>query len=328
MQVPALSTVVIPTQNNNTERLNSSLLCLATTVCRAVCSFFSYPFSILFNAIAKTVACAALPATQYTKEYSLALREELKEQFSHLSTANTSQLLGKENTIQIPNSTSSLSGFTITNNDNPKKRHIIYFGGNIHLADHAFSHCYNLAETLKADVSCYSYPGTGLSTGHVLNDDDLLVYGHTIINHIRENNPEISELILYGYSFGGSIATLLAREYEQQGITLHLINDRSFSNVSSFISQNYPIGLGTIISSLARFCGWKLDASAAAQNLRSKTFVITARNDECMRSEGNVRFITSYSPLPSHVTAHIHQGSHLSPLEKETDFKAIANFLN
>lgn len=91
------------------------------------------------------------------------------------------------------------------------------------------------AKTLKANVVGFNFRGVGQSTGKAQSKEDLVIDGIAQVQRLLDQGVSPQNITLKGYSLGAAVATLVAQHFHQLGQPINLFNDRSFSNITSFL---------------------------------------------------------------------------------------------
>jgi hypothetical protein len=184
---------------------------------------------------------------------------------------NNRDLKTKKLKIQTPASTIQtevcLNATQYTENDSIEdiindKKVIIGFNPNAGVLDFDSIPYFGI-DPSKAIKVHFQYPGIDESTGLFVDQEDLINAGVSVIDYFLDHGVQPKDIIFYGWSLGGSIATLsldklLQRNTSYKAITL--INDRSFSSVSKVID---PLDR---LKALLIFFNLNFDAGTCWQN--------------------------------------------------------------
>jgi pimeloyl-ACP methyl ester carboxylesterase len=145
-------------------------------------------------------------------------------------------------------------------------------------------------ETCHARLVLFDYSGVNGSKGWAHNTQTLLNDGIVQVNHLLKQGVKPENIILYGWSIGGAIASLVADYFHQQQRTVYLFNDRSFSNLSFTavgIVKELPL-LGPVLAYLLlptiKFAlwatGWEMEADQAYRNVPRRYRTHTVLKDD------------------------------------------------
>lgn len=78
----------------------------------------------------------------------------------------------------------------------------------------------------------FNYRGVGKSTGTAQYANDLCTDGIAQVQRLLDQGIPANQIILYGHSLGGAVATRVAQYFHGKGLKVKLFNDRSFSNLT------------------------------------------------------------------------------------------------
>jgi hypothetical protein len=168
-------------------------------------------------------------------------------------------------------------------------RTIVYFLPNgkiwpLHLEKLLF-----LSSSLRANVVCYNYRGTGRSGGVALSEDDLVSDSIKIVEHELPHGLPF----IHSYSLGGGVAMQVLKYFEDRNISLSSCNERSFQSIAKIIKAWHwlysPIGW------IASATGWTLNSEAVLPSLRGTHIFMSHPNDEVII--GGARLREAATPL-------------------------------
>jgi len=193
--------------------------------------------------------------------------------------------------------------------ESSKQKWIIMFLGNGAHYEHCADEARNLAISLNRNALLFNYRGVGRSAGLALEEADLVRDGTACLNFLSRNYQvtDTSNVLLFGHSLGGSIATSLHCQKSFRG---HLINDRSFSSLAAVpmswieivpaIQRVLPQFLRDFAKSVIDFVvseiGWSMNAGRALLKnpcKLSRTMVLWHRDDEII----NFKYASLHSAL-------------------------------
>jgi pimeloyl-ACP methyl ester carboxylesterase len=147
------------------------------------------------------------------------------------------------------------------------------------------------------NVVTFNYPGVGMSKG-VSDCEEIIACSEKIIHHL-ESQMSIprNEIALHGHSFGGGIATQVAKRIPG----LNIINDRSFSKLSlasrpffqgNLLSTHSLLGYLGVIENFVNFTfkltGWELDSEDAWSKIQGKKCVVYHKKDPVVTHENSL----------------------------------------
>ena len=147
-----------------------------------------------------------------------------------------------------------------------------------------------LAKDVGANVLSCNYRGVGLSTGFPTGDQDLIADGDAMVQHLLNQGVKPENILLYGTSLGGAVATQVSARHAESGEKIALCNDRSFSSLTSTIQKIFSV-VGRPSSWLAEQFGWKLDSESKVAILRDAHVpIIVIHNPEDRIIEADIAF--------------------------------------
>lgn len=194
-----------------------------------------------------------------------------------------------------------------------KNKWVIMFLGNGAYYEVLLNEARDVAIALGRNVLIFNYRGVGRSEGIVFDETDLVRDGRACVAHLRnqENVTDTSDVLLFGHSLGGAIATLVFAEPTFRG---HLINDRSFSSlhavpnswIANFgntqrgvLSLRAQRALSALVRWTMRSIRWNLDAFDALRKMEysaekwKRALVIYHRRDEII----SFQYASMYSAM-------------------------------
>jgi pimeloyl-ACP methyl ester carboxylesterase len=128
---------------------------------------------------------------------------------------------------------SRLDGFTFRNPAaQTKGKWLVWFGGNGEIAEGSQDSAHRYAHQLGINALVFNYRGIGDSQGRAASADDLLIDGASVLRYLHQiEKVEYKDMVLFGHSLGGGVATHLATSIDQAKGIPFVINDRSFSSL-------------------------------------------------------------------------------------------------
>lgn len=123
---------------------------------------------------------------------------------------------------------------------NPKsaplsRGYIIHFNPNGGYYQKKLSTMQEEANETHCTVIGFNYRNTGNSIGILRTKDDLVNDGIAQVQRLLDSKVDPHHIVLKGYSLGGAIATLVAKHFHEQDLTINVFSDRSFSNITNFV---------------------------------------------------------------------------------------------
>ncbi|MDB6082111.1 MAG: bem46 [Chlamydiia bacterium] len=150
-----------------------------------------------------------------------------------------------------------------------KQKWIIYYQKNAATWEQGRNFLAKMAQDTGANVLSCNYRGVGLSTGFPETADALVQDGEATLQHLLSQGVLPENILLYGTSLGGGVATQVAAIHAEQNEQIALCNERSFSSLSSAIEKIVPL-VGKFTATFATSHGWELDSKSKLALLREK----------------------------------------------------------
>lgn len=179
-----------------------------------------------------------------------------------------------------------LSGISITTTapcEEKKQKWIVFFLPNGFLWEQQLHKLIQLSSIFKPEdqvnIISYNYRGRGLSTGSPHSEEEILQDGQAIVKDLLQRGILPENILLHGFSLGGGIATYVAARFADEGISLALCNERSFSSIPAVLKNRLPV-IGALFGKLALEHGWTLDCSKVVLRLTGKVLVLSHLQDE------------------------------------------------
>jgi esterase/lipase len=175
---------------------------------------------------------------------------------------------------------------------------IVYFHQNAASWEDKKNTLDELARNTGANVLSCNYRGVGKSTGFPKDESDLLNDGKATIEYLLKQGIKPENIVVYGASLGGAIATHVAADCMEKKQGVALCTDRSFKSLPHVIKELVPI-LGRPIAALAKWFGWNLNSEEKFNNLRrqlqhikqKKILLIYHEKDEIVRIRASVHHV-------------------------------------
>jgi len=184
-----------------------------------------------------------------------------------------------------------LSGIQITKNERADidSPWIVFFMPNGVVWEDYFDVLLQRHLNTGANILCYNYRGAGKNKVFPFDEKNLVEDGKLIVNELLKK-ANSKKVILHGYSFGGSIATQVARAFAELGITLSVCNERSFTALADVIRGIFPWIIAELACFFANFLNWHLNSELALQKLKdNQVVVISCEKDGLIANDA--RFI-------------------------------------
>ncbi len=252
----------------------------------------------------------------------------------------SSIVLPNENrvTLLTEDRKASLHGFQYHSQPNTpvdEQKWIVYFLPNGARWEDMIKELQTLADRCQASILCYNYRGihpTKLAHDELArSEDDFYADGHLIVDNLLNRGVLKEHILLYGYSFGGAIATRVAADKE-----LALCSERSFSSLRDTICTlvpSYPSWGDTLCMLVPRLIcylagtvfsqiGWGFDTTPSIQKLAKQVVIMSNPKDTLIRP--HAQFGTWFDKIATDaqkrnaacIQLHTeeHQNAHCEPL--------------
>lgn len=122
--------------------------------------------------------------------------------------------------------------------------YVIYFSGNNSAYNKHIQSMLTLVRETNATVVGFHHSGFGCS-GRYLNgklmhvpvtsSTSLVEEGVTQVQRLLDKGVPANHITLYGHSLGGAISSLVAFHFHKKGLTLKVVNDRSFRSLTRVV---------------------------------------------------------------------------------------------
>lgn len=135
-----------------------------------------------------------------------------------------------------------------------------------------------LADDIGANIIVFNYRGVGNSKGRPRSGDDLAIDGSAIVEYLlRDKNVQEENILLYGYSLGGGVATKVCSAYPKT----KLCNERSFSKGSLAIKHMMPNKfIGHLAAFAVKLFGTELNTVKYWREIdKSRKFIVFHQHD-------------------------------------------------
>ena len=212
LQIGAAPAVLLQHNIGNSPSVVSTISARVQHVYTTTSSFFSG----VGNAFKRNISKLVMPSALYSHS-AAQMRHDMMTAYTNAVLPLRGHLRGEVKTLNSRPGV-QLEGIHWRYEDHGRTsdRHLIYFLPNGGLIGDLSAHLQQLAERAQANLTCYNYRGTGLSTGTLHDENDLLEDGRAIVNSVLEHPETARELVLHGYSMGGGVATQLASRILQK----------------------------------------------------------------------------------------------------------------
>lgn len=216
-----------------------------------------------------------------------------------------------------------------------RQKWIVYYNKNEATVEEETQFLAHTAKIVGANVISCDYRGVGKSTGFPHDEQDLIDDGDAVVQYLRDQGVPPENILVYGTSLGGAIATHVAERRAAKGEKMSLCSDRSFSKLSMAIKTIFKVidktfgRLATFARQVAAYVteayGWKLDSASKLPTLLEKGVKVTI-----MHHAGDhiiTREAAAVKVLPEKHTAQVieltdTEASIKAALEKPADKKA------
>lgn len=146
---------------------------------------------------------------------------------------------------------------------------IVYFNKNAESWERESYMLARLAKDSGANVLCCNYRGVGQSTGFPNSETDLFADGQAVVQYLRKQGVPPENIVVYGSSLGGGVATFVVSERAENGEVMALCNERSFASLSAAVKGFVPVA-GSPAASIAAARKWKMKSVKRLQKLHDK----------------------------------------------------------
>lgn len=134
------------------------------------------------------------------------------------------------------------------------------------------------------NIFLFNYRGTGKSKGEPTRQG-LWLDGEAAYQYVHKHlKVPKKNILLYGHSLGGAIATLTASMHPK----VNICNDRSFSTLSKVVSASFPI-LGNVPSLLLYQYKWEMKLGELWNRILGKKCIIYHPQDEIIKPKASLK---------------------------------------
>ncbi|WP_284452776.1 alpha/beta hydrolase [Parachlamydia acanthamoebae] len=146
--------------------------------------------------------------------------------------------------------------------DPKDQKWLVFFNGNGMTYEEMVPELQILFGRLGVNIYTGNYRGVGYSEKSPSKAEDLVIDGEAMVQYLLNQGIQPENIVLYGWSLGGAVATHVAalhqnEEFPEKGI--RLVNDRSFSTLKKEVSHLLPV-IGGLASRLIGPLKWNLNS--------------------------------------------------------------------
>lgn len=166
---------------------------------------------------------------------------------------------------------------------------VLYFGGNGENSSTAIKNLVNSEEKRGAYSGCHfayvDYPSYGKSEGDI-SAEALRKYALEVYDYLV-NRPEVTEVIVIGYSLGTGVANYLASEREVAGLILMAPYADGYDLYNGMVNVFHgPLRL---------LVTYDMDAISYAKSVKVKPLILASPADEMVTYASSTRLFQAYS---------------------------------
>lgn len=174
--------------------------------------------------------------------------ESYQNRQSEKCTENEMYTIASEYNLELREDNLQLSGHTLSSmilsrdHSFTCNKYIIFFNGNNSFFElrHRFIEYCKIAKQLDIQAVIFNYRGVGKSTGDVKNAICLKEDGIAMVDNLLSKGVPPENIILFGHSLGGGVASVVAEHFFDKGLHLSLFNSRSFSTLTYAATYLFP----------------------------------------------------------------------------------------
>ncbi len=212
--------------------------------------------------------------------------------------------------------------------------HMIIFGGTGQYCEEAdyMQRAWRYHQKLQRNVLIFDYRGTDKEHDSDPTEDVFIQDGKQLVKNLRQQNGSSdTPIALYGNSFGGSLAILVAASLAKENIVVDVVSERSFRNLPAVVRSWCP-GVGHLFAAFLQHYNLVFDAEGAIGHLKGRVIVIYHPQDYCIHTASSLWKALQekeQSQLqPSQVQSSQVQPSQLQPIiiKMEDDGKPYTSF--
>lgn len=129
----------------------------------------------------------------------------------------------------------------------------------------------------------FNFRGVGLSFPAPTTQEDLVTDARTVMKYLLGSGVHPHNILLYGHSLGGCVATLLRAEYPGGP----LVHDRSFVSLDKVVLgwvRTTPSAVKwvvrTMLPAVMRALGWQMDVRKSWEKVKGNAIVLYHKRDQ------------------------------------------------
>lgn len=154
---------------------------------------------------------------------------------------------------------------------------VIQVNGNLQHYESGLSYMENICHEMNANVLVFNYRGVGESTGHPTKIDDLVIDTATCVQFLLDHGVDENDIIIYGYSIGGGVATKTAALFDG----VNLINRNSYSSIGAVGKTLFPIPLvKSVVVKAIKLAEYDLDAAESWDKVTGEKLIVCHFQDK------------------------------------------------
>lgn len=189
--------------------------------------------------------------------------------------------------LSIKTENGVLSGWLLHQSENPAPL-VLYFNGNGGNASVSVNRLLEDPKKLECfegcHFACVDYPSYGKSEGRI-SDDMLRTYALEVYDYLI-NRPEVTEIIVMGYSLGTGVANHLASQRDVTGLILMAPYADGYDLYNNIMNIFYgPLRL---------LVTYKMDAVIYAKAVEIKPLILASPMDELVPYNSSTRLFQAY----------------------------------
>ncbi len=173
----------------------------------------------------------------------------------------------------------------IEGNATPKNT-ILYVMPNGDLWERHLNKLQLLQRLTGATILCYNYRQVGKSAGPFTSQENAIDDTMAVARHLIDQGIYP---FIHGFSLGGGVGIQVVARLEQEGITLHHCNERSFASLPLVVDNLFPAFIASIVNSIIRWAHWTLESDAALAQLRGRVLIMSHAKDPVIRAPSQLK---------------------------------------